>query len=269
MSALMSHEKLAMDVRGEGETIVLLHGWGMHSGIWQDLAASLSEQFRVVCIDLPGHGHSAAGCPLTLDAVVAQMLSQVDGVAHWLGWSLGASIMMRLLARAPERVKSVVLLSASPAFVSQPGWLHGINASVLSRFAQELQDDYKKTLQRFLALQTLSSDAAKVTLKQLRDSLFDRSAPDSKTLQQGLDILMHADLRDDIAASQKPCLVVLGQHDQLVPVSVAEFYHALTCRPQVAVIDGAGHAPFLSHPMQTLEQIVPFIKANSGIDDNE
>ena len=268
MNAMMEQGHLAMDVRGEGETIVLLHGWGLHSGIWGEFVDALSDQFRVVCIDLPGHGHSAAVCPLSLDAVVDKILAQVHGPAHWLGWSLGGSIVMHLMARAPERVKSLVLLSASPAFVSQPGWQHGIQASVLTRFAQDLQDDYKKTLQRFLALQTLSSQAARLTLRQLREVLLERGEPDAEALRQGLDILMLADLRDGLLGSQKPCLVVLGQHDQLVPASVEEFYRTLPCRPQVAMIDGAGHAPFLSHPARTLEFILPFITANSGLDNN-
>jgi len=269
MSAMRQPTELYMDVRGEGETIVLLHGWGMHSGIWGDLVESLSAQFRVVSIDLPGHGYSDNGCPLNLDAVVETILAQVDNAVHWIGWSLGGSIMMHLLARAPERVKSLVLLSASPAFVSRTDWPHGIESGVLERFARDLQGDYKKTLQRFLALQTLSSHAAKLTLRRLRDALLERAEPNTEALQQGLDILLRADLRDDMLNSQKPCLVVLGQYDQLVPASVAEFYRALPCPPHVALIDGAGHAPFLSHPRQTLEIILPFIKANSGINDNE
>ena len=41
---------------GQGPTIVLVHGWAMHSGIWQDFAEQLAKQYQVICLDLPGHG---------------------------------------------------------------------------------------------------------------------------------------------------------------------------------------------------------------------
>jgi pimeloyl-[acyl-carrier protein] methyl ester esterase len=254
---------LHMDIQGQGDTLVMLHGWGMHSGIWHDLAAALSGHFRVVCIDLPGHGHSPALCPLELEAVSQQILSQVPGASHWLGWSLGASIVMNLAAMAPARVKSMTLLSANPRFVSNQHWLHGIDAQVLARFAKDLQLDYQKTLKKFIALQTLSSTRAGASLKQLCDQLFAAGEPDRDALRQGLGILMHADLRPALQQNDRPCLLVLGERDQLVPVSVTEFYQQLPCRPQVEVIKGAGHASFLSHPQQVSGLVTRFINTHA------
>jgi pimeloyl-[acyl-carrier protein] methyl ester esterase len=263
LTNIADNNTLHMDVQGQGDTLVMLHGWGMHSGIWRDLVASLARHFRVVCIDLPGHGHSPALCPLELQAVSQQILSQVPHACHWLGWSLGASIVMNLVTLAPAQIKSMTLLSANPCFIRNEHWPHGIDARVFENFAEELQLDYQKTLKKFIALQTLSSDAAKVSLKQLRDQLFEAGKPDAEALRQGLGILMHADLRSTLQQNDRPCLVVLGERDQLVPASITAFYHQLACVPQIEICKGAGHAPFVSHPQQMADIVTHFCNAHA------
>ena len=51
---------LQVDVQGHGPDLVMLHGWGMHSAVWSDWADALASEFRVHCVDLPGHGNSLA-----------------------------------------------------------------------------------------------------------------------------------------------------------------------------------------------------------------
>ncbi|MBU1777958.1 MAG: alpha/beta fold hydrolase, partial [Gammaproteobacteria bacterium] len=43
---------------GSGEPLLLIHGWGMHGGVWTDVAQKLSEDFQVLSVDLPGYGYS-------------------------------------------------------------------------------------------------------------------------------------------------------------------------------------------------------------------
>ncbi len=51
---------LHVEVTGSGAPLVLLHGWGMHGGVWTDVAAQLAQDFRVHSVDLPGHGAERA-----------------------------------------------------------------------------------------------------------------------------------------------------------------------------------------------------------------
>ena len=52
--------KIHIETFGTGQPIVLVHGWAMHTGIWRDFAITLSNFYRVICVDLPGHGRSEA-----------------------------------------------------------------------------------------------------------------------------------------------------------------------------------------------------------------
>ena len=46
------------EVYGTGDPIVLLHGWAMHTGVWREFAKKLAQNYQVICLDLPSHGHS-------------------------------------------------------------------------------------------------------------------------------------------------------------------------------------------------------------------
>jgi len=254
-----SKHNLAMQEMGEGEPLVMIHGWGMHSEVWATLASQLAQSYHVICIDLPGHGHSDMICPLQLLEVSVQILQQTPPQAHWLGWSLGANIVMSIAALAPQHVLSLSLIAGNPCFARKRGWDSGMDVSILQKFTEQLQQDYKKTLMQFLTLQTLGSSEAKKTLKQLKEKIFSVADANPQALQQGLKILETVDMREQLSACDKHCLVVLGERDQLVPVAVADFYNALPGKPQVAVIEGAGHAPFISHAEQTADLIETFL----------
>ena len=58
---------------GEGDPLVLVHGWGMHGGLMRDLAVDLSENFQVFVVDLPGHGRSEPLPGFPLDEVLERL----------------------------------------------------------------------------------------------------------------------------------------------------------------------------------------------------
>ena len=79
---------------GNGQDLVLLHGWGLHSPIWKEFAPTLAQHFRVTVIDLPGYGESKYD-PKTaksLPKLAEQLLEYAPPQAIWLGWSLGGLI---------------------------------------------------------------------------------------------------------------------------------------------------------------------------------
>lgn len=247
-------------IDGDGEPVVMLHGWGMHSGIWGEFADELAKNYQLIKIDLPGHGKSEMVCSLSLKETVQQLLQQLPPSAHFIGWSLGGTILMHLATVAPERVRSITLLAASPCFAQQIQWSSAMKSSVLKNFATALEQDYRKTLLQFIALQTLSSGQSTESLKQLRRQLFEHGEPDKQALRQGLDMLMHTDVRADFASTKQPCLVLLGARDQLVPVSISKFYQMANKNCQIEIISNAGHVPFISHATATLECVKGFLK---------
>ena len=265
----------------EAENLVLIHGWGMHGGIWQPIVARLEQYFHLHIIDLPGMGFSP---PLNhqvaneqtgafpgsqSNAIVDEVASVLPPQANVCGWSFGGQIAMQLALQYPQRIKKLVLIGSTPKFVNttpintqpneQDAWLHGMDANIFMQFAASVRQDYQATLLKFLTLQCMRSSDAKTTIRLLRESFTSRPAPDADSLQQGLDLLLSNDFRESIHDITQPLLIVHGDRDTLAPVAAARWIASQRPNAEVLVIPGASHAPFLSHPDEVINALRRFI----------
>ena len=120
MSAILPRSRTpsgaAYALSGEGEPLVLIHGVGMRLEAWQPQIEALSPRFRVVAVDLPGHGESLAlskGASLEdFVAWFARFLNEIDcGPANVAGHSMGALIAGGIAAEKPESIARVALLN--------------------------------------------------------------------------------------------------------------------------------------------------------------
>ncbi len=247
---------IACNEIGQGRPLVLLHGWGLNGAVWGDLAATLAARHRVHIPDLPGCGRSHA-CDVApgLDALTDAVAAAVPTTATWVGWSLGALVALRAALRWPQRITRLILIAATPRFVNGNGWQHGMDAAVLDDFKTELEQDYQRTLTRFLSLQIGAHAGARDVIRSLRQDVFRFGAPAPNALAAGLDVLKGADLRAQLEELATPVHLVHGSRDRLVPVAAGEFLRARLAQVELTSIEGAGHAPFISHP-QTVVDII-------------
>jgi len=231
----------------------------MHGGIWDRVADRLTGICQVHRVDLPGHGASAWPGAFTLDSVVDQLAAQFDRPIAVCGWSLGGQIAMHWAKREPEKIKRLVLVSSTPRFAERDDWPHGMAKEALRQFAAELKKNHTATLRRFLALQVRGSEGERELLAAMRASLFSRGEPDMDALRGGLEILRGADLRRVLPDIKTPALVVAGERDKLTPVAASRYLAAGLPNARLVVIDGAAHAPFLSHADEFAKHVVEFM----------
>ncbi len=242
---------LHVEATGQGPPLVLLHGWAMHSEMWGPLLPRLARRFRVHAVDLPGHGHSVPPPAFTLDGVVAALAAAFAAGAHpltVLGWSLGGLVAMRWARCEPARVGRVVLVATSPRFVAGDDWPHAMPEATLARFGDELHVAWKLTIQRFLALQLQGSEHGRATLAALRRRIFARGEPAPKALFDALALLRNVDLRGEVGGIAQSTLVVSGANDTLALPGAGRWLADHMPNARFALIPGAAHAPFLSHP---------------------
>ncbi|MBS4097252.1 MAG: pimeloyl-ACP methyl ester esterase BioH [Sulfuricella sp.] len=247
---------LHVAVSGSGENLVLLHGWGMHGGIWDGVKPALDGHFRVHAVDLPGHGGSPACDPYTSEAVAEAIAAVLPESAILCGWSLGGMVALEMARRYPQKIARLVLMATTPCFAQREDWACAMDCGVLENFAAELENDYEGTLKRFLALQARGDETAKAVLRALRDNLFQRGRPAAAALRGGLAILRDADLRSRVAEIRQPALIVHGDRDQLTPLAAGEWLAQTLPTARLTVFHGAAHAPFLSHPEEFTQSLV-------------
>jgi pimeloyl-[acyl-carrier protein] methyl ester esterase len=245
---------------GSGPDLVLIHGWGLHSGIWDGLLPLLEPHYRVIRVDLPGHGRSPWDGAGTLDDMVRAVLAVVPEQAGWAGWSLGGLVALRAALLQPASVTALALIASSPCFMRKPDWQSAMLPELLETFAAELEQDYQRTLDRFLALQVRGAAQATEALKSLRATLHAGGSPQLAGLRAGLDVLRSTDLRGEAALLQCPALLLMGERDTLVPCSAGQAAARLFPDAQLTVVDAAGHAPFISAPDSVANTLHSFLK---------
>ena len=247
-----------IETLGTGPSLVMIHGWAMHGGVFSPLVERLRERYTLHLVDLPGHGRSRESeLPLELDAVAAHVAAHVPP-AIWLGWSLGGLFALNATQRFPDAVRGLVMVAASPRFVRGDDWPVGMDPALFDGFARHLEDNYRATLDRFLMLEAQGSDHVREELRLLREIVYAYGEPPAASLKAGLGLLQHSDLRAGLSTLAAPSLWIAGRRDKLV--SPASMLAACEASPQSHFerIEHGGHAPFLTHADEVCDAIDAF-----------
>ena len=245
----MTHSPLHIESLGQGQDLVMLHGWGMNSAVFTPLKSALTD-FRVHYVDLPGYGFSQPKAG-TIKDWVQLIAEQTPKNSIWLGWSLGGLVAKSAALSHPEHVKKLITVASSPYFVAEPAshW-SGIDPKVLATFAKQLDLDIKTVIERFLAIQAMGSDNARQDIKDLKQQVLSRPLPNKSALVQGLNFLETVDLRNELTQISQPWLRIWGRLDGLVPRHVPAKMPVHHDKVADHIIKKASHAPFFSHQQE-------------------
>jgi pimeloyl-[acyl-carrier protein] methyl ester esterase len=229
--------------------LLFLHGWAMTPAVWQPLIAALATEksdFEMHAPALPGHDGNTAEIAPNLAAWANAFAPGLPLGATVIGWSLGALLALELSSTRPGSVERLILLNATPRFVSAPDWPHGLDAAVVASFTDGYRRQPTQTLRRFLALQTLGDASRRQLLPQLEAAAVSHDGHPLPMLTDGLKILAESDLRSSLAEIRQPVHLVHGSDDALMPVGAARWLAAALPRARLTEVERCGHAPLLT-----------------------
>lgn len=245
---------------------IFVHGWGMNSAVWNSFIEQLPEYIEPICIDLPGHGEfnqeGFDNLQDLVDHLFEQSKSLLNEPAIWVGWSLGALPILALSRQSPELVSKVVVMTSNPCFVKREGWEAAVDESVFDLFAENLQQDIEKTLQRFLSLQVRGMEQSREVLRILREAISKKGLPSSNALTAGLGVLKSVDLRELVNRLDTPQCWLLGENDSLVPAELNQYLSVQT-GVKSHIITGSAHLPFISHTEEVMQLFLAFVLSES------
>lgn len=231
---------------GEGDTLVLIHGFGDSAAGWSRVARALSEHYRVVVLDLAGHGLSdPVKPPLGFDDLVegveAALADQGNGLLL-IGNSLGGWMAMRFALDHPDRVHRVLLLNSGGA-----SWADVPDALLLPSTREE---------QRIKIVAMFGPDNTPRVPDFMLDQLVARGQ-DPRLLSLWNEIAHGMHLDDELAELRTPVELLWGTPDPFLPLE-AYAKPLLEALPnaELHTLDGCGHASQYSCPQQLTELVL-------------
>jgi len=244
-------------VRLYSQPIVLLHGWGIDSQIWQSLPEQLSDFADVLTVDLPGFAQSPSLNHYSQEAVINWLAEILPERCYLLGLSLGGMLSCAFAAEYPQRVEGLITISSNLNFVASDSYSAAMPIEQYQGFAAAWEENNSDCLKRFCGLQTQGDSQQRQLIRQLRSMNSELHAESGAAL---LKLLGEIDNQSSIAELNCPTLAIFGRQDALVPVACTDQFSQLNPRIEVAVVENAGHLPHLSSGEKTLDLISTFLQ---------
>lgn len=232
----------------DDDTLIMLHGWGMNSFVFDPLRRQLAAR-DVLLPALPGYPGSPWQARFDFERQLERMAADLPP-GRLLGWSLGGTYAIELAARYPHKFCALTLVACNPCFVAGEGWRCAVEASVFDAFGEALERDRARALQRFIALQLQGEARARTLSRSLSEGLAEAGVPDSAVLGFGLELLRNHDARPALGRVSRPITLILGELDALVPLALIKQIADVAPSIRVESVAGAAHALILSHPSQ-------------------
>ncbi|NTV10291.1 MAG: pimeloyl-ACP methyl ester esterase BioH [Zoogloea sp.] len=239
--------------------LVLLHGWGLSSKVWSPLRDALSAGVPLYAPDLPGHGDAARLDCAVLEDWTDALAAHLPEKSVVCGWSLGSMLALDLAARYPSRVAKLVLIGATPRFVSGDDWPCGLAPETVDAFRSDFSSDPGDTQRRFVALQAVGDVHRRKLTGILATSLTSPMPVHQPGLAAGLQILAEADLRPRLPSIAQPVRILHGAKDALMPLKAAEWLADALPDGRLTTFLDAGHAPFITRAVDCAALIEAFM----------
>ena len=244
----------------DGDTLVMIHGFGANRDNWLRMARHFTERYRVIALDLPGFGESSkpdasydvASQTERLHAFVTALNIEKP---HLIGNSMGGHIAALYAARYPDQVSSIALLDNA-----------GITSPRMSEMFQMIERGQPNPLvvRKAEDFGTLM-DFVFVNPPPLPDSLKRHFAAQSMANQVHYDMIFtqlreqYVPLEPELPKIQVPVLVLWGDRDRVLDVSSIEVMKPLLQKPTVVVMKDCGHAPMIERPEETAQHYQAFL----------
>lgn len=254
------HEgKIRYSLSGKGSPVVLLHGYLESSEIWNGFSDKLSEKFRVIAIDLPGHGKSDVyGDTHSMEFMAEAVTSLLDSLkidkAFVIGHSMGGYVTLAMADLYQNKLSGYCLFHSQP-FPDPPASIEKrkLEISMVKEGKKALV--YPENIEKMFANSNIEKFVGKVDWAKKIAS----ETPD-KGIVAVLNGMMERPSRKAIMESGVlPCLWILGARDNYIPLNVIRDKVNLPGNAKVIILENSGHMGFIEEQEESVNQIIEFI----------
>ncbi len=209
--------------------VILIHGAGGSSNIWLRQIQALEENFRVLAIDLPGHGYSEGNGEETIEDYVRFVSAWLEALGlrqvFLVGHSMGGAIALGLALSSPEKIVKMALAGS------------GARLRVPAEVFAALNTDFEEAIR--IICRYAYSPHFPTYLLSLGEAEMGKARPEM--FLKDLVACNAFDMRPQLSELRVPSLILCGREDRFTPLELSLFLRDNLPNSQLEVIEGAGH----------------------------
>ncbi|MFF5897853.1 alpha/beta fold hydrolase [Streptomyces argenteolus] len=263
MSAVHVHVEEAGD---QGPLLLCLHGIGSSSAAFAPQLAELSSYVRVVAWDAPGYATSPdPDAPLGLDDfadTAAALIRERATTAHVLGVSWGGVIALRLAARHPELVDSLIIADSSPGSGTDEAKAAGMRAR-----AADLAELGPRAFAEARGPRLVSPGAPDELVRRVVDTM--AASVRLPGYAYAAESMASADLRADLPSIAAPTLVLCGEQDGVTGIEASQAIAGAIHKTAYVIVKDAGHLANQEQPGHFNAWVLSHLRITAAIPEQE
>ena len=247
---------------GQGETVLLVHGYTADKSNWTRLARYLTPGYHVVAIDVPGFGKTGMQANQNYD--IASQAERIQLIAdalkldkfHIAGNSMGGCISARYAATHPERLLSLGLYGTGCVCSAEKSELYELWEKGVNPFEIKTYDDYERLLDfAFVSTPFMPASIKRYMFEkqQSRQAGYDRIMEDMKADWYCMD--------KEPGEQQTNTFIIWGDQDRLCDVSSVKILEKKFPRHQSIILKDCGHVPMFERPKDTADHYLSFLQS--------
>jgi pimeloyl-ACP methyl ester carboxylesterase len=254
--------KLAIESFGTGEPLVLIHGMGSAATAWKPIIGDLKNKFKVVTVDLPGHGRTAFSPvqpmdPTSLAQLVIKNLNSLGiDKFHLVGNSLGGWICLEIATSNPEIVKSITALA--PAGLWLTPFTSRYPGEVALRFMASGVEKVAPSALNYTWAKKMGFETVSPRWRELSNEICldaTTAMANSTGYFPAWDALLGKRFDKQITTSI-PITIIFGDSDHTLPQKTCQERSLAPTHAKWVVLPQTGHVPMWDSPNEVLSEIM-------------
>ncbi|PTQ89036.1 alpha/beta fold hydrolase [Agitococcus lubricus] len=244
--------------------VIMIHGYSADKDVWIRFARHFTDRYRVIIVDLAGHGETGFDSKLKYDTTsqssrVLHAMNQL-GIerAHIIGNSMGGFIAARLAHDHPQRILSATLIDAAGVTSPRPS----VMGKLLAKGENPFLFSDREGFYRFYPMTMAKAPwMPSITLDWIADQYIARQSQLARIFNDFHNVNL---LDNQLADIRVPTLVMWGAKDELVSVSAADVWCQGIVGCQQVIYDDLGHMPMLEAPTRSAHDVLAFIEKQNN-----
>lgn len=253
------NKNIAYSVSGEGNAVIFLHGYIESLNVWDNFVELLNQKYKVIAIDLPGHGNSEVFGEISTMSIMADTVNAVleeEQIKECvvIGHSMGGYVTMELVDQKNEKLKGFCLFHSTPFADTDE------KKEVRDRLIKSIEQGKKILLAKEHVEKTFSKENTEKFIEEIGFlKIIAINTSDEGTIAALKGMKERKNYTESFEKTKLPSLLILGAKDNFIPSQIIDEL-SIPTQMNIEILSNSGHQGYIEEKDKSLKIIDKFLR---------